>query len=628
MAREHELLRYINEDAYTTTSHLAELLGVSSRTVRSDIVKLNNELESHGARVISRPRRGVMLCVTDRRLYAQYRPFAEDGDLSQGERVQQVIEYLLSANRPVLMDDLADMLFYSRSTLKRDMREVRRILTRFDLHIDNRAYQGMRVEGREEAIRSCLAYVKKCSRVDDSIDEELIDDIREIITKQIENHHFKMSDLSIENIAIHLLIAVKRIQNGSSIQFREGMLNELRSTPWSGDVMDTAMAILEDVEGICQVHFSRSELYNFLMRLASKEIVAFDGDMANTVITEESYRVVSHMLDRVKASYQIDLSHDLNLVTTLSLHLIPLRTRMRYRMTSINPLLEDIRRNHVLAYSMASVACSVLVDEYGYEVPADEIAYVAMYLSVSLARHREGMRDNVLIVCGAGRASSELLAHQVHDAFGKHLNVAGTTSAHELEHINFTDIDYVLTTVKIEYPIPVPIIEISNLLSEGDVSHITRVLAHNHAGRLISSLIHPELVYWKDFVSKQEVISFLCAEVTREVALPEDFEKLVFEREKIGNTAFGNRVAIAHPIHVVGSDNVLALAILNSPIDWDGEDVQLVFLLTIGSSKTRELQSFYRIMNRLINSRELVDHLVRSSNFEEVERTLRTAAEA
>lgn len=628
MKRYQELLRLVSEDKYVTTTHLADQLGISSRTVRSDIAQLNDELGSWGARIVATPRRGVILTVSDRARFEQYRPEADESDFDQDERVRQTAEYLLTVDHPVLLDDLADMLFFSRSTLKRDMREVRRIFGEFDLRIDNRAHQGMKVEGKESDIRRCLAHITRSSdSVGGGDGRETAADFKEIIARQITQRHFRMSDLAIENLAIHLLIAVRRVRIGNCVELPADVTEELADEGRAGGEMDVAMAILGEVEELCHMRFPRGESYNFLMHLVSKEIVSFDSDVANTVVTEQSYQLVMRMLERVRDSYQIDLRHDLDLVTMLSMHLIPLRMRMKYRMVSVNPLLDDIRRNYVLAYSMATVACSVLVEEYGSEVPADEVAYVAMYLSIALARRRDKNKDNVLIVCGSGKASSEMLAYQVREAFGKDLNVVGTSSAYGLSQIDFTGIDYVFTTVRIDQPVPVPIIEVSALLGGSDVNRISQVLSKSHMDRLVTSMIQPELVFWKDCGTKAEVISFLCSEVMRYSNLPDDFESLVFEREKVGMTSFGNMVAIAHPLKAVGDENICALAILKDPIDWDGDQVQLVFLLTIGRGKTRALQSFYRVMNRLISNRKFAEMLIRTTSFEDVEEALRLVAE-
>lgn len=627
MKRYLELLSLIHEGTYVTTSHLAQELGVSSRTIRSDIAQLNDELSQWGAGVESVPRKGVTLIVNDRDRYGLYRPAYEQSDLSQDERVRQIVEYLLTIDRPVLLDDLADMLYFSRSTLKRDMREVRRILAGFNLAIDNRAHQGMRVTGREEDIRACLAQLKRnAGVVVDAAEGDELEALRSIIIHQVTSHHFRISDLAVENLAVHLLIAVKRVRMGNRIEFDVQTVNELAEEVKDVDT-EVASAILEEVESVYHVTFSRSEAYNFLVRLSGKQIVSYDGDGANTVVSEENSRLVFGMLERIRDSYQIDLRYDLELVTALAMHLAPLRTRMKYGMASINPLLEDVRHGYVLAYSMATVACSVLEEQLGHEVPDDEVAYVAMYLAVALNRHRDKTedKDNVLLVCGSGRASSEMLAYRIRDAFGKYLNVVGTTSAHGLGQIDFTGIDYVFTTVAIDRSVPVPIVEVTTLLGERDVSTITHALAEGRASRFATSLVKPDLVFWKDFTNKEEVIAFLCGELTERFDLPDDFEELVFEREKAGTTAFGNLVAIAHPIRAVGTENALALAILEHPVDWDGEEVQLVFLLTIGK-KSRGLTSFYRMMNSLVGNRECVERVIASSSVEGVKRTLRLAA--
>ncbi|WP_128683492.1 BglG family transcription antiterminator [Actinomyces qiguomingii] len=630
MKRYLELLGLIREDSYVTTSHLAQALGVSSRTVRSYIAQLNRELGAWGAGVIAMPRKGVRLVVSDRERYSSYHPAHEQSDLTRDERIRQIAEYLLTVDKPVLLDDLAEMLHFSRSTLKRDMREVRQLLAKFELKVDNRAHRGMRVEGSEEGIRNGLAHLKRAAGVAVGTAEgDELAALREIVTRQVADGRFRISDLAVENLAVHLYIAIKRVRTGNQIELDPRVISELAGEA-KGVSMDVATGILEEVELAYDVRFPRSEAYNFLARLSGKQIVSLDDATTNTVVAEENTRLVFDMLERVRESYQIDLRYDIELVTALAMHLAPLRTRMKYGLPSVNPLLDEIRHGYVLAFSMATVACSVLTGELGYDVPADEVAYVAMYLSVALDRHRDKAdeKDNVLIVCGSGRAFSEMLAHRIRDMFGRYLNIVGTTSAHDIGQVDFADIDYVFSTVAVNYPVPVPIVEVTTFLADRDVSNIARTLSEKRMNRLATELIHSELVFWKDLADREEVIAFLCHEMAARAELPDDFEVLVLEREQAGATAFGNLVAIAHPIRAVGTEDVLALAILKHPIDWGGEEVQLVFLLSIGQKKSRGLANFYRMMNGLVGNRRYVERLVASTSVEEVKRTLRLVAEA
>lgn len=109
------------------------------------------------------------------------------------------------------------------------------------------------------------------------------------------------------------------------------------------------------------------------------------------MISEETYKLVTQMLERVNEVFKIDFRYDLELITMLSTHLMPL----------------EIRAKH-------------------------GIAFVALPFSLALKRKWKNQKEKVLIVCGSGKASSELLAYQVKENFGNYLDVVGVTNHHSL----------------------------------------------------------------------------------------------------------------------------------------------------------------------------------------------------
>ena len=104
---------------------------------------------------------------------------------------------------------------------------------------------------------------------------------------------------------------------------------------------------------------------------------------------------------------------------------------------------------------------------------------VVISTRVRLARNIQGFnfenkcskedKKNILIVCGTGRGTAQLLMYQFKDNFGKYLNQIYTSDALGIKNVDFTDIDYVITTVPIAYSVPVPILEIKSFVEDRDV---------------------------------------------------------------------------------------------------------------------------------------------------------------
>lgn len=63
----------------------------------------------------------------------------------------------------ITMDDLCDIFYVSRSTLKKDMKEIREIFEKYQITIDHRANQGLKIIGKEQDLRNCLTIYKKAA---------------------------------------------------------------------------------------------------------------------------------------------------------------------------------------------------------------------------------------------------------------------------------------------------------------------------------------------------------------------------------------------------------------------------------------------------------------------------------
>ncbi|KAF6583203.1 helix-turn-helix domain-containing protein, partial [Paenibacillus sp. EKM208P] len=64
---------------------------------------------------------------------------------SSEARNRFLMKKLLLTNAYVKLDDLAEILYVSRSTLQNDLKELRKLLATYGLSLENRPYHGIRV---------------------------------------------------------------------------------------------------------------------------------------------------------------------------------------------------------------------------------------------------------------------------------------------------------------------------------------------------------------------------------------------------------------------------------------------------------------------------------------------------
>lgn len=626
MDRQDRLLFLLvkERDRRKSMQEIAALFDVTARTIRNDIEALNDALASHGAG-IKTERKGVSIVINDEERLHDYLQAIENNReriLTTQDRIRQIIETLLTSDESVRMDDLAEAMFISRATLKNDMKTVRNILADFGIEIHYRAYQGMRAIGTEQQYRLCLTRIQmeEPFYMQQLPENKQLDRIHQIITDKVAEYHFMISDLSLNHLTFHIYIAMQRIIDGKVIH-----LDQEEKTQMKND-SDLAMtkAIVREIEKAFGVAFPDSEICYVLMHLSSKKIIRLNyGQRGSSVVDEETFEIVLAMLDAVYETFRIDLRYDFELATLLSLHVIPFKVRLRNHIAAYNPLADQIRERFVLAYSMATVACGVLKKMYHRYICKDEIAYIALHFNVALEKKREKQtKEKVLIVCGSGRASSELLRYQIQEQFGKNLDVVGTASLNMLKSQDLDGIDYILTTVPIDEKLNIPVIEVNAFLEKGAIESVHAMIRKTHDLQIFNYFRNDMFFGNLPYRDKKEVIHFLCQQARKKVDISKGLEEAVLERENVGATAFGNMVAIPHPIHPLGKESFVEIGILRKPIQWDKDIVQIIFLLSMKEKGDDTMPAFYKVLSQIVSCEEYTKELIRTQTFDQLRKII------
>lgn len=620
------ILESLSEN-YISSNVLASQIGVSSKTIRNEIKEINGILQHHGAVIQAKPKKGIALNIIDEKTYIQFMNSLsvkqpQDIPATFEQRVQYLIEYLLNAQQWTKIEYLADKLFVSRSILSQTLKEVRKRLKEYNIELVSKPGYGLKAIGSEFDFRVCMTNI-----IVDNVDNQTLPDnkcendkrevlkkISQILNKNFEIFEYHMSDVSFHNLIIHIYVALCRIEEGQETYLSNEQMNQVQE--WKEYKM--AHSIVEDLSEEFNVDFPDDEIGYIAIHLAAKRIVSIDEtEKGNVVINGEVYEIVSHMLRAVYDSYHIDLMDDLELRMMLALHLVPFGVRMAYDLVLHNPLLVDIKTKYTMAYNLAVVASEELRKHYNKEIKEDEIGYFALHFNLALERkNRKQDKKNILIVCGTGRGTAQLLMYQFKDNFGKYLNQIYTSDALGIKNIDFKNIDYVITTVPIAYSVPVPILEIKSFVEDRDVKTIKRFLSQGHS-RTMEQYFRKELFLTDvEFETKEEVLQYMVKKIRSIYDIPNDFYDAIFHRERQAGTEFGNLVAIPHPYKAMTKETFVCICILNKPVIWDKKKVQLIYLMSMEDNSNRNLMTFYKITSKLLVNPKYVNELIQNKRFE------------
>ncbi|MGW9528378.1 BglG family transcription antiterminator [Paenibacillus terrae] len=623
------------------SEHLAKLIQVTSRTIRSDIKELGEFLSKHGASIEPVRSRGYELKITNdrsfRTLLEQLFLSSEPHDPhSPDYRKLYLIRRLLLADNYIKLEDLADELYISKSTIQNDFKEVKLMLQTYGIAVDKRPNYGVRLSGDEVRMRFCMSefIMNHSEKKQDEgltsgsriIHSEEMTLIRGVILEQIQNYGVMLSDVAFSNLTIHIAIACKRIREGNQV----AMLSEDVKNFRDAEEFQAAQHIVGLIEKELQLTFPENEVAYIAMHLSgNKWFSGIEGQQAQDIgperlLERRIYELGKEMLTEIDHDLNLNISLDSELLIGICLHLKPALNRVKYGMNIRNPMLDHVKTNYPLAFQAGVIGAKLLESKLNVNIPEAEMGYLAIHIGAAMERqHLNTRAKRCIVVCTSGVGSARLLHYKLKSKFGNRLEVAGTTEYYKLPHVPLHNIDFVVSTVPIPEKLSVPVVVVQTLLGGGDMDHIENLLAGER--KYIFNYIREDLVFLRqNFRTKEEVISFLGKKMHASMLIrsSEGFIGLVLERENAAPTAYGNLVAIPHPIIPQSRCTVWAICTLKQPIDWAGKPVQFICLLSVDKNGDEPPSIMYKHLIEIVDHPEIVQQLLKCETYEEFARII------
>ena len=191
------------------------------------------------------------------------------------------------------------------------------------------------------------------------------------------------------------------------------------------------------------------------------------------------------------------------------------------------------------------------------------------------------------------------------------MDIAGTTEYYRLSTYPLEDIDFIITTIPIHEDLGIPIVEVNAIISKEDLQHISSYIAGTSSNVIQNYLQEDYLFLNQSFPAKEDILEFMIRKIESDDRKRTRFLASIYEREKIAPTAFGNLVAIPHPLTPQSQQTFISIATLTEPISWTAEKtVQFVLLLSVKKNSIEDLQPLYEMISKLIEHPESLQKLI------------------
>ena len=617
--RTGQILQYFRKIPVITVSTLAAKLDVSERTIRNDIKQLNHDL--HGCAVIEGKKGEYSLHIyaaeTFRAIYAK---LTDENSFLSGpqNRMDYIFAKLIHSEEPVLTDEIAYEMNVGRSTLIGDLRKLRENLEPYHLEIVGKVGRGLLLHGQEVAIRQYILENNYQQLYGDyPMDQEIVEAITEIFNA------YALQKSTRRNFEQFVTLMLDRFLTGHFI----GKLDALYYKLVNKDEFEIADVLINRIADILQVDFPIEEKIFVFLPIAGMRTPTDIANLKLIKLDENIQKTLDKIIARIHQEMNINLYGN-EFTREFLYHIMFMLNRLRYGIKLTNPMLDDLRIKYPLAYQMAGIAGEIIQQEYNLVVTEAERGYLAAYFGVFLTENvNQEKRFRVALVCAEGKITARLVAVQLK----RILDSTAQLDIFYQENVSGDELDrydVIVSTVKLGVSSSRPMIQVGEIFDEEELRQKiakarywdktdTPVLDSNQL--LMTGMLEESRVFILNADSYDEAVTHMVDSLAAKGWLDEGFGKRLLEREQKGAMVFGKSVAIPHTVQYATDKLLFAVGVSIKPLDYHGNDVQVIFLLGVPENIEEDDSVLVRVYDEIITvakDEEMVEQLVKARNYQ------------
>lgn len=612
--RQEKLLYiFIENTKIISGNYLCEIIGVSSRTVRTDIKQINSILKDNGADIISEKGKGYRLVINDNdsfeRFKYQLNNRKENLDLTSVQRVDYIIKKFLNIELNnqewVTQLKLADELFISVSSLKSDFKLVKSKFSDMEISLEKYGNNGVKIVAKEESLRIAMSR---------HLSEEIFKknnclDIKNIFIENIKKFNLRFSDNAYKFLIINILIMIIRASNKKNIEYSSDDLKLISSSKF----WDISKSIAKYIEEKFHLNISLNEIAYITKQMEASSLISINQEF----IEIEIHDIFAEIIESINKKIYIDFSEDKILEKFLCNHLNSSIKRARYGISIENTMLPTIKNSCPIAFEIAILASKV-IKKHNLILSEDEIGFLALHFEAALERHKNKNKKAIkkaILMCDTGIGTSLVLKIRLENHFKDRIVIIDTKACYEVNETLLDTVDIVISTVKSKIKSD-KIIFVGNLLNNEDINKINLFLDNvNSSDILIDSF--DENIFFRNVKGRnsEEILNNISNKLLNKNYINNDIKSEILKRENLSSTEIGDLVAIPHVVHKDIKKSFISVTILEKSVCWDVENVQVVFLIGVSSNDAKSWGSNLEKLYRGLMDLEIIKNIIDTYDF-------------
>lgn len=624
--RQKDLLELLeSQDDFLTVEFIANKLGVSKRTIHSELKLLEGYIQSLGK--FLEKKRGVGVALSE----LKETPLSkEDGELSAVydtvTRRTEIMRKLLFEETPVSFNFLSEIYRVSKTSIIKDFEFIMKILKAgSNIELKSDIY-GTRISGSEIDIQkaylqfnryiisnSAFYYentvTKKLNLLTSYYGEKIITVCTNILYNYVRDNSNAISDYYVQNVLNIFIILVFRNLNGYHIQEN----TETENYDYTSFFEESAVKLLHKASLRLDFSYTNEDVTYFSQHLITNRFEPLPEENIDSTL-------VNNLLTQVSKALNIDFSNDKKLEEQLINHIPPMIYRLQTDNKTENPFTEQIKTEFPLTFNVIWLVLSEYERQLEISFNEDEIAFLTIYFQSAIERAK--INRKILIICQMGIATSELLMNRIKNIVPS-FDTIEVASVAELGHIDTEQFDLIISTIKVDIP-GKKIILVSPFLTDTDIEKIKNSgYRLNNIGKVnplvdqhhLKKFISLEFIFVNStFSSKEELFEVIGEKLIKKGVVEQEFISGLLHREKLGGTDLPSGAAVPHGNpRYVNQTNVIIVK-NKQKFKWDKYYTDIIFLICIAPQDTLETRRILSDIYNIVNSPNILKQIRQKSS--------------
>jgi activator of the mannose operon (transcriptional antiterminator) len=525
------------------------------------------------------------------------------------ERRIQIFKRLIDGEH-LSYQQLSDEYYVSRSSIAKDIAYLKTLFVKENLllRFDNSGtyFQGSESQIHRVLKRFILLAMKQGLSLSVLTDVTLFEKINAAFRHSITEKQMEIPESYIQSIVVSILLIVERSNQVNQLDIEEK--RQFGKLFLEFDKYPLIYELLKEIEEQEIYHFSSKEVQYLTYLIVGSGLRFF---MKNESIPFSFRGRVRNLIQKVSEGIQIDLTQDSRLEEDLTIHLYQLLLRIKAQTTVINPLLDEIKQHYPSLYGIVWYSLNDFLKTYHIGISEDEIGFVSIHFQAAVERMRQ--LKKIIFVCPNGVGTSSFISAKIRRIL-PNIDSIETASIDKLKKMDISAIDFIISTIDLPN-VARPVVRISPMVTKRDMkrimNHYIDLVIDNESiedkyrtFQDIRLLIAPR-IYFERFETKEQALNFL---ISQNDFLSENqrknFQRSVLEREVLQSTYLDNGFAIPHGSPEFVANTTFSVLILDRPIDWGNQKVDIIVLLMIREDEVQEVESIMKLIMKGIEDKE------------------------